>query len=152
MQPSTLTPLYIGQIIPLGSVVAIERVFSGGRDTVSLWRQSLKPETIRILMIVKARLRLARLARNELVQYDITVYGFTVHHTYTIDIRPSAIYSTACSPNLPTQHISKFREPYPSFIPVLYNTCSVTPTLYIRCRRSKIGVLICAEVCPRYLP
>ena len=81
MQPSTLTPLYIGQIIPLGSVVAIERVFSGGRDTVSLRRQSLKPETIRILMIVKARLRLAR---------------FSVCTVY-IRIRPYSMpYRTVC--------------------------------------------------------
>ena len=42
------------------SAVAVERVFSGGRDTVSLRRQSLKPETIRTLMIVRARLRLFR--------------------------------------------------------------------------------------------
>jgi hypothetical protein len=33
--------------------VSVERVFSGGRDTISLRRASLKPETIRALMIVK---------------------------------------------------------------------------------------------------
>ncbi|KIJ27296.1 hypothetical protein M422DRAFT_271550 [Sphaerobolus stellatus SS14] len=43
-----------------GSAVAVERIFSGGRDTISLRRASLKPETIRTLMLVKQRLRLAR--------------------------------------------------------------------------------------------
>ncbi len=43
-----------------GSAVAVERIFSGGRDTISLRRASLKPETIRILMLVKRKLILAR--------------------------------------------------------------------------------------------
>ena len=43
-----------------GSAVAVERIFSGGRDTISLRRASLKPQTIRILMIVKRKLVLAR--------------------------------------------------------------------------------------------
>ncbi|KAF7372115.1 Transposase-like protein [Mycena venus] len=43
-----------------GSAVAVERVFSGGRDTIGLRRASLKAETIEMLMFVKARLRLAR--------------------------------------------------------------------------------------------
>ena len=43
-----------------GSAVAVERVFSGGRDTIGLRRASLKAETIETLMFVKARLRLAR--------------------------------------------------------------------------------------------
>ena len=33
--------------LSLGSAVAVERIFSGGRDTISLRRASLKPETIR---------------------------------------------------------------------------------------------------------
>ena len=45
-----------------GSAVAVERIFSGGRDTISLRRASLNPDTIRVLMLVKQRLRLARLA------------------------------------------------------------------------------------------
>jgi hypothetical protein len=44
----------------LGSAVAVERVFSGGRDTISLRRASLKPETIRALMITKQSLRRTR--------------------------------------------------------------------------------------------
>jgi hypothetical protein len=40
--------------------VAVEHIFSGGRDTISLRRASLKPETIRVLMLVKRRLILAR--------------------------------------------------------------------------------------------
>ncbi|KAJ7042244.1 hypothetical protein C8F04DRAFT_946234, partial [Mycena alexandri] len=43
-----------------GSAVAVERIFSGGRDTIGLRRASLKAETIEILMFVKARLRLAK--------------------------------------------------------------------------------------------
>ncbi|KAJ8488939.1 hypothetical protein ONZ45_g13779 [Pleurotus djamor] len=45
-----------------GSAVAVERVFSGGRDTISLRRASLKPETIRTLVLVKQHLRLGRTA------------------------------------------------------------------------------------------
>ncbi|KAJ7884330.1 hypothetical protein B0H14DRAFT_3743513 [Mycena olivaceomarginata] len=44
----------------LRSAVAVERVFSGGRDTTALRRAKLKPETIRTLMILKAHIRLAR--------------------------------------------------------------------------------------------
>ncbi|KAJ6611573.1 hypothetical protein B0H10DRAFT_1809311, partial [Mycena sp. CBHHK59/15] len=50
-----------------GSAVAIERIFSGGRDTISLCRAGLKPDTIRTLMIVKQRLRLARNAVKEIL-------------------------------------------------------------------------------------
>jgi len=40
--------------------VAVERVFSGGCDTISLRRASLKPSTIRRLMLIKHRLLLTR--------------------------------------------------------------------------------------------
>ncbi|KZW00769.1 hypothetical protein EXIGLDRAFT_576667, partial [Exidia glandulosa HHB12029] len=40
-----------------GIAVAVERIFSGGRDTVSLRRASLSPDTIRVLMIAKQVLR-----------------------------------------------------------------------------------------------
>jgi len=53
--------------VTLGSAVAVERIFSGGRDTISLRRASLKPDTIRTLMLVKQRLRLARTAVQELL-------------------------------------------------------------------------------------
>jgi hypothetical protein len=43
-----------------GSAVAVERIFSGGRDTISLRRASLQPETIRTLMLLKQQLRLSR--------------------------------------------------------------------------------------------
>jgi hypothetical protein len=43
-----------------GSAVAVERVFSGGRDTISLRRASLHANIIRILMLVKKQLHLAR--------------------------------------------------------------------------------------------
>lgn len=44
-----------------GSTVAVKRIFSGGRDTISLQCSSLHLKTIRTLMLVKQRLRLARL-------------------------------------------------------------------------------------------
>ena len=47
-------------IVVSGSAVAVECVFSGGRDTISLWRASLWPETIKVLMLVKKKLHLAR--------------------------------------------------------------------------------------------
>ncbi|KAF7424967.1 hypothetical protein PC9H_010278 [Pleurotus ostreatus] len=50
-----------------GSAVAVEHIFSGGRDTISIRRASLKPDTIRTLMIVKQRLKLAREAVKELL-------------------------------------------------------------------------------------
>jgi hypothetical protein len=43
-----------------GSAVAVEHIFSGGRDTISLRRASLKPETIHVLMLVKKKLHLER--------------------------------------------------------------------------------------------
>jgi hypothetical protein len=43
-----------------GSAVAVERVFSGGRDTIGIRRARLKAETIRTLMLVKARVKLDR--------------------------------------------------------------------------------------------
>ena len=47
-----------------GSAVAVEWIFSGGRDTISLRRASLNADTIRILMLVKKRLHLARAKAN----------------------------------------------------------------------------------------
>ena len=39
-----------------------EQIFSGGRDTISLRCASLIPDTIQVLMLVKQRLRLARIS------------------------------------------------------------------------------------------
>jgi hypothetical protein len=47
-------------LVMLGSAVAVERIFSGGRDTISLRRAGLRPSTIRTLMILKHHLRLKR--------------------------------------------------------------------------------------------
>jgi hypothetical protein len=44
----------------LGSAVAVERIFSGGRDLISLRRASLKPETIRLMMVSKHMLHQQR--------------------------------------------------------------------------------------------
>ena len=40
----------------VGSAVAVERIFSRGRDTISLRRASLKPETIKTLMLAKQQI------------------------------------------------------------------------------------------------
>ena len=45
------------------SAVAVERIFSGGCDTISLRHASLQPETIHALMLVKQKLRLGREGR-----------------------------------------------------------------------------------------
>ncbi|KAF8817311.1 hypothetical protein BYT27DRAFT_7074941, partial [Phlegmacium glaucopus] len=42
-----------------GSAVAVEHIFSGGHNTISLRRASLIPDTIIVLMLVKHHLRLA---------------------------------------------------------------------------------------------
>ena len=46
----------------VGSTVAVKWFFSGGRDTISLRRASLVPDTIWVLMLVKQRLRLAHIS------------------------------------------------------------------------------------------
>jgi len=45
----------------VGSAVAVEHIFSGGRDTISLCRASLIPDTIQVLMLVKQHLQLAHI-------------------------------------------------------------------------------------------
>jgi hypothetical protein len=49
---------FVWLILFAGSAVAVERVFSGGRDTISLRRASLVPSPISVLMLVKQCLRL----------------------------------------------------------------------------------------------
>ncbi|KAJ3980145.1 hypothetical protein F5890DRAFT_1420172 [Lentinula detonsa] len=67
-KPSFLSRLTtISHLLFSGSAVAVERVFSGGRDTIALRRASLKPETIRTLMLLKAQLRIARKQVNEIL-------------------------------------------------------------------------------------
>jgi hypothetical protein len=51
-----------------GSAVAVERIFSGGRDTISLRRANLQPDTIRTLMLVKKRLHLVRAKANNSIR------------------------------------------------------------------------------------
>lgn len=65
-------PIIILTSISSGSSVAVERIFSSGRDTISLRRASLKPETIRQLMLLKHRLLLAQRAR-ERESYNMTL-------------------------------------------------------------------------------
>ncbi|KAJ3517257.1 hypothetical protein NLJ89_g623 [Agrocybe chaxingu] len=50
-----------------GSAVAVERVFSGGRDVIGIRRASLHAQTIRSLMLVKAQLCLQRKAILDIV-------------------------------------------------------------------------------------
>lgn len=47
-------------VLDIGSSVSVERIFSGGRDTISLRRASLSAETIKVLMLLKNRLHVAR--------------------------------------------------------------------------------------------
>ena len=60
MFAATIIKLIYHLPLALGSAVAVERIFSGGRDTISLRRASLKPETIWILMLVKRKLMISR--------------------------------------------------------------------------------------------
>jgi hypothetical protein len=55
---------FFGRLLLVGSAVAVERIFSGGRDTISLRRVSLMPETIRT---VKQRLRMACMAVKDMI-------------------------------------------------------------------------------------
>ncbi|KAI9511404.1 hypothetical protein F5148DRAFT_975221 [Russula earlei] len=48
----------------IGSAVAVERIFSGGWDTISLCCASLHADTIHILMLVTKQLHLARMHAN----------------------------------------------------------------------------------------
>jgi hypothetical protein len=41
----------------VGSAVAVEHIFSSGRDSISLHCASLQPETIHTLMVLKHHLR-----------------------------------------------------------------------------------------------
>ncbi|KIJ40706.1 hypothetical protein M422DRAFT_256401 [Sphaerobolus stellatus SS14] len=45
-----------------GCAVAVEHIFSGGRNTISLRHASHKPDTLRTLMLVKQQLHLAHIA------------------------------------------------------------------------------------------
>jgi hypothetical protein len=47
---------------------AVEQIFLGGCDTISLCHASLNPETIRTLMLVKQQLRLARTAVHDILR------------------------------------------------------------------------------------
>ena len=51
-----LHQLHMFNIKTAGSAVAVERIFSGGQDTISLQRASLCPEMIWTLMLVKQHL------------------------------------------------------------------------------------------------
>ena len=53
--------------VVLGSAITVEQIFSGGRDTISLHRASLKLNTIRTLMLVKQHLHLACQAIQDIV-------------------------------------------------------------------------------------
>ena len=50
----------VSELSITGSAVTVERIFSGGRDTISLRRARLQADTIRTLMLVKKHLHLVR--------------------------------------------------------------------------------------------
>ncbi|KAF8219333.1 hypothetical protein L208DRAFT_1418364, partial [Tricholoma matsutake] len=59
--PCDRSPFHKVDILSIpGSAVVVERIFLGGRDTISLRRASLHANTIRILMIVKSRVCVVR--------------------------------------------------------------------------------------------
>ena len=53
--------LCLTTVLYVGSAVAVEQIFSRGRDTISLCHASLKPETIRTLMLAKQQLTHTRI-------------------------------------------------------------------------------------------
>jgi hypothetical protein len=72
----------------------VERIFSGGRDTIGLRRASLKAETIQMLMLVKARLRMAR---NTVI--DLTTRTTVNHTSFSIDLNFFAIFPVISTRN-----------------------------------------------------
>ena len=54
----------------LGSAVAVERIFSSGRDTISIRRASLQRETIRTLMVLKHHLHQVREREGNVIALD----------------------------------------------------------------------------------
>jgi len=68
--PGELSVLYNSPFqTSLGSAVAVERIFSGGHDTISLRHASLHADTICILMLVKKQLHLARAQANAALRH-----------------------------------------------------------------------------------
>ena len=57
---STLSFYHSSVYTLLGSAVAVERIFSSGRDTILIRHASLQPETIHTLMVLKHQLRQMR--------------------------------------------------------------------------------------------
>ena len=73
----TLSNDFIHIRLLVGSAVAVEQIFSGGCDTISLHRGSLVPETIWVLMLVKQCLRLACIAaqnKDWLITHYLVIY------------------------------------------------------------------------------
>ena len=54
----------------LGSAITVERVFIGGQDLIGLRQARLQAATIKMLMVLKARLRMLRKAVIDLVNND----------------------------------------------------------------------------------
>ena len=52
-----------------GSAIAVERIFSGGCDMISLQRASLYADTIHVLMLVKKQLHLAHAQANAALRH-----------------------------------------------------------------------------------
>ena len=65
--PAIVSLTVVSLSLIAGCAIAVEHIFSGSRDTISLRRANLNPKTIRTLMLVKQRLRLARTARGDIL-------------------------------------------------------------------------------------
>jgi len=78
-----------------GSAVAVERIFSGGHDTISLRRASIQPEMVRTLMLVKHCLQLKK--NSNIISIDWLCL-FNLKLTFCIpSLQPSIRPSRTCS-------------------------------------------------------
>jgi hypothetical protein len=86
------------------SAVAVERNFSGGRDKILFRRADLKPETIRILTLVKKRVCLPRDVAEKVLRDS--EYCYLLFPPYKTDFRVfdyrNAVYGRLRVPPVPS--------------------------------------------------
>ena len=61
----------------LGSAVAVEHIFSNGRDTISTCHASLRPETIHTLMVLKHQI--CQTCKGNAIDVEQTCEGNTIN-------------------------------------------------------------------------